>query len=344
MRKERNSSVELFRILITLGVLVLHFSGWFLGGLPESFDYDCVTPFTVGQLVIVSLSVVCVNCFILISGFFGIKLSARSLYRFLLMLIGMYVPMAIINMIYTGVADYRQLIGGFLPISRGGYFVVGYFMLMILSPVMNSFIESVPRKKLLLTTLLLLLIEFYFGCVRDIEWFGINGGYSVIHFCVMYLCGRTICLYKDVLTRMNNMVWVSAYFLFTIATIGLYLLGIPFSHDYSSPFVILASVCCFVPFLSKEYVNSTVNWIAKGTFAVYILQITEPLYSLLVNTDKYLLSSYRYGVYLLLSLLVIIAVFTACVLYDKVREKFTGLFSERVYGLLSRFFKKWGIS
>lgn len=33
---ERNSSIELFRILATFLVLVVHWNGWFVGGLPDT--------------------------------------------------------------------------------------------------------------------------------------------------------------------------------------------------------------------------------------------------------------------------------------------------------------------
>ena len=40
MNKQRNSSVELYRILATFLVIIVHLNGWLAGGMPELFsDY-----------------------------------------------------------------------------------------------------------------------------------------------------------------------------------------------------------------------------------------------------------------------------------------------------------------
>lgn len=39
MRQERNSSIELFRILATFLVLIVHWNGWFVGGIDENASW-----------------------------------------------------------------------------------------------------------------------------------------------------------------------------------------------------------------------------------------------------------------------------------------------------------------
>ena len=58
---QRNSSVELFRILATFLVLIVHLNGWMAGGLVEWNDADIPMIHKTFQLIIQSLSVVCVN-------------------------------------------------------------------------------------------------------------------------------------------------------------------------------------------------------------------------------------------------------------------------------------------
>lgn len=236
-----------------------------------------------------------------------------------------------------GAFSIKGLISSALPISRGGYFVQCYFMLMLLSPILNSFIKDCKRGSLLCLALLLVFIEFYFDGIREIEYFGIRNGYSVAHFCLMYLIGRIIFLYKDELTRIKKLYWVCGYILCSIFTALLYLLKVSFAFDYSSPFVISASVCSFIPFLYNAFVNRKINWIAKGTFAVYILQVTDPLYSFLVKLDNALLIEFPYGKYLLCAGMIIILFFGACILYDKFREYVTSLFSDSLYNTLRNF-------
>lgn len=90
-RKERNSSIELFRILAALLVLIVHLNGWMLGGL---FDWDdiSITPVhKYGQLAIISISCVCVNCFLLISGWFGLKLKYSAILKIWVTLVCIYI-------------------------------------------------------------------------------------------------------------------------------------------------------------------------------------------------------------------------------------------------------------
>lgn len=68
MKGQRNSSVELFRILATFLVLIVHLNGWMAGGLVDWNDSNISTLHKISQLIIQSLSVVCVNCFLIISG------------------------------------------------------------------------------------------------------------------------------------------------------------------------------------------------------------------------------------------------------------------------------------
>ena len=68
--KERESNIELFRVVATLMILVVHCNGWFLS------EWGGITSWTAGKGLIVggtraliqSLSCIGVDCFILISG------------------------------------------------------------------------------------------------------------------------------------------------------------------------------------------------------------------------------------------------------------------------------------
>ena len=42
-RPQRNSSIELYRIIATFAVLIVHFNGWFVGDWPLP-EYDITNP------------------------------------------------------------------------------------------------------------------------------------------------------------------------------------------------------------------------------------------------------------------------------------------------------------
>ena len=320
-KTERNSSVEVYRILAVFSVLIVHFNGWFLGGMPESFDFSNPTAHRIGQAIIEAMTICCVNCFLLISGFFGIRLRVASVVKFLVLLLGIMLPFYFLDCIVGHSSlTLKALLDNCRIITKGGYFVECYFMLMLLSPMLNLFVEQ-QGKNIAKWVLLLVGIEFWFDCLtKDHPWFGFNGGYSVAHFCLVYLIGRTIFLYQDKLKQQRRWLWVVLYFLFSGLIVVLYLLNVRFTFFYSNPLAMLTAVCSFLPFIYRQWANKTINWIASGTFAVYIIQITEPAFTFLCQTDQRLLEENAYGIYLLKGALVLVAFFVFCVLYDKVRE------------------------
>jgi surface polysaccharide O-acyltransferase-like enzyme len=62
---QRNSSIELYRIIATFAVLIVHFNGWFVGGM-RGFDFHHPTLFGAGQMIIEALTCICVNMFLII--------------------------------------------------------------------------------------------------------------------------------------------------------------------------------------------------------------------------------------------------------------------------------------
>ena len=221
---------------------------------------------------------------------------------------------------WGGAISVRTLIGKFFVISNAGYFIQGYLMLMFFSPVLNSFIEKYGRL-MLPWTFCFVGIEFWFETVHGIENFGFNRGYSIIHFVLMYMVARCIALYKEKLLTVPMGCWVLGYAISTIIICLMYMGGLECTFAYSNPVVIASSVCSFIPFMYRTRHNRFVNWVAGGTLAVYIIQVTDPAYSLLVKLDNYFLENYSYPLYLLLCGLVILLTFMFCVLYQKICEK-----------------------
>ena len=76
----RNSSLEFYRIIATFTVLVVHFNGWFVD-IPERFDFSHIALSRIGQMIIEAATIICVNMFVLISGYFGIKLRLSSVIK-----------------------------------------------------------------------------------------------------------------------------------------------------------------------------------------------------------------------------------------------------------------------
>lgn len=93
--RERNSYIETYRILAVFSVLITHYNGWFLGGLPDSFDFGNPTAQRIGQVVIAAACACCVKLLFTYFWLFQYKSSyavsgevfgsiARNIYTFVL--------------------------------------------------------------------------------------------------------------------------------------------------------------------------------------------------------------------------------------------------------------------
>lgn len=314
-RPERNSSIELYRIIATFAVLIVHFNGWFVGDWPlPAYDISNPTLFRTGQMIISAAVIICVNMFVIISGYFGIRLKLSSVLKLIIYLALIYIPLYIVKCVSNHEFVLTDFIERCFVISYAGYFIQCYFMLMILSPVLNAFIDKYGRDSLK-WVILFWLLEFWFGCIMDVEELGYNRGYSVIHFVLMYMIARCINLYEDDIKRIKPWVWVLGYLLSTIIIVLSHIIGIKWCWDYSNPLVVFSSVCSFLPFLYSTYYNKVINWIASGTLAVYIIHVTYYIRSSLQRVDRNLLETKSYLMYLMMISGVILITFMVSVLY-----------------------------
>ena len=156
-RKERDSNLELLRIIAMLLVLMVH------------ADFKALDPPTVGEVITTpvssflrflseSISIVCVNVFILITGWFGIrpKVSRFSALVFQVMFIGFFIYIVLLS--FGKVERWNPVDWiRFMFMRRGLWFVGAYMVLYIISPVLNAFVSTTSRK-----TFKDVLIAFFF--------------------------------------------------------------------------------------------------------------------------------------------------------------------------------------
>lgn len=320
---ERNSSIELFRILSIFLVLVVHWNGWFSGGIPEINHISEFDAITAGQSIIESFSCICVNCFILISGYFGLKLKWKAIIKISILLLSVYVPFYLISSVYLNNFSIYACIRCFLIFSNTNYFVISYLLLLFFSPIFNSFIKKNKHKYVLLWTVGLVFIETYMDFIMEVPQYGFNKGYSSLHFIVIYMIGQCLSLYKDFIVQQKAIYWICGYLCASVFVFFLYIFVGNKSFSYSNPLVVISSICLFLPFTYSHFTNRLINRIASSSLAVFIIHCQAPLSNKLFELDQYLLNSQPYGIYLIISLFIIIIIFIACVIYDNVRVLIT---------------------
>lgn len=278
----RQSNIELLRIISMTLVVLYHVFCYSL--INYESTYPIVKP-------LYTLSHIGVPLFVLISGYFGIKISLKGF-------VNIYLTMVFYNIIMfvgwkyvgdntAGISEYVKIL---FPCSHSApwlWFMKTYILLFLLSPLLNKArdfkpnkVESKMRGGNILILSLLAIIIFYFGWLqRNADLYD---GRNVIEFAFLYLLGgffhdrfevnnNNRKKYKNILLSivvvLNLAVGLSLYF-----AEGVLLEYIRwFFHPYSSPGLLLLASVFFLYFTTLKIQSRVINWIASSVLAIYLV-------------------------------------------------------------------------
>lgn len=269
-RTSRNSSIELFRILCLFLIFWMHGAGSFSGGGINA--WLAIAADSVGNIG--------VSCFILISGYFGIRWSGKKMIKLDLMLI-FYCWIGLAFRLAWGTAGGGENILSYLfpVIGKYSWYFTCYFALAALSPFLNEAIERLGQRRLKQLILVMLLI---FSGVTTFFFFDITGdsGKGIVQMVMLYLIGRYI--------RISGMVGkyragkLAAAFA-AAAAVNIALNGAlyvvtgtvqnRFARD-NTLFIIAEAVLAFLIFADIRFENGFVNRIASYVPAIFIMEWT----------------------------------------------------------------------
>lgn len=273
MDKDRLSNIELLRIIAITMVVMLHFNAHCLHpGLLVSPPTEC-SWFNIEGFAIESLCIAAVNVFVLISGYFSIKLSFRSVLNLYVrcLIIGLLTYLAYI-LITDSAISMSVLTGRLMAFTHNKWwFVISYLGLMTVSPILNAGCEKMNKKTFLSVIVLFSIVIVYFGWWRYQEQ--TYGGYSLIHFIYLYILARFIRLHvsKDFINR-NRWLWFGLYL---VISMGLTFMPFKLSHEvftYDNPLVIASALCTLFFFLSIPLHSKIINTAAASVFSAYLIQ------------------------------------------------------------------------
>lgn len=193
--KERDTSIELLRVIAMLMVTTLHALGH--GGVLEQYDFG--TPGYVFFYFIETLCIVAVNVFVLITGYFMVK-SEFKISRVIKLLLQVeffsVICLIFAKFLFHANIGLKGIMYTFLPLTSNTYwFVSAYIILIILAPILNILIKSINKQQhamiLFALTILFSIIPTFCFWSRDI----LGNGYNFVWFIVLYFTAAYIRLY-----------------------------------------------------------------------------------------------------------------------------------------------------
>ena len=324
-RKKRDSNLELLRLIAMVFVLFVHASFTALNA-PSTEEVIAQPISSFSRFFSESISIVCVNIFILITGWYGIhpKVERFCTIIFQMHFIGLIVYFVLFILGITKEQILSEWLNRLLC-CKELWFVGAYMVLYILSPVLNAFTETVSHKTFKNVLVSFFAIQTVLGFCNHNSFF--CNGYSPLSFAGLYLLSRYIKIYPNKYCVFNKLYDICIYLFtaFLTAFFSMLLVGIAGKngwalYTYLSPLVILGSVYLLLFFTKLSFYSKSINWTASSAFAVYLLHCDPLLF------EPYFLSSIRkwyidcsVSVFLFYSSMLIISVFCLAIFVDKIR-------------------------
>lgn len=179
--KNRNSNLELLRIVCMLFIICHHWIVFILDNCGYHVPLgDTKQDYT--SVFLNSFFIIGVNCYVLISGYFGIKLSWKPIKK----IVGACLFYgALCYFISLAIPPFNSEGFSFLTLLERMYpgnwwFLMEYIVLILLSPMLNKSIENIDSKTFRLYIILLLIVNVGIGyCLND----RVNKtGYNIMNF------------------------------------------------------------------------------------------------------------------------------------------------------------------
>lgn len=342
MAGNRTSTFELLRIMAMFMVLGLHVNYLALG-YPSRVEL-LSNPLPIATRVVMEmLTIGAVNLFVLISGWFGIRASAKGLGKFLFHCVFVVTVMYLIGVVMGRASLTSRLVEEGVYFYHA-WFVPCYAMLYVLSPVLNAYIERATERQLRGLLMIFYLMQSIYGWLSGNKP-AFDEGYSIVSFVGLYMLARYVKLYGSAWWRRGKWLWLVA----TVSNVALALGGLYFGKGdlsrmamcYSSPLVVAGALglvmWCAV---QRSFVSSGVNFVASSCFTVYLVHSCNRWTAGFYTSVARDIHGHTSGVLCIAELLLfMVAVFAFAILLDQLRKAAWTLVSTVAVGRVAKLIK-----
>lgn len=342
--RARQLNMELMRVVAMMLVLLVH--ACFLSYWPMKADFIAAPVKSAVETYLEAIALVCVNCFILISGYFSIRPKWKSLLNLLFLIYFYKFIFWGLDLAFNGFSTVN-LVKTLYPFTD--WFVGAYLGLYLISPVLNKFIEDATEKQLRISLIAYLGVQVTFGWllpVVNIEFLNFsfmdfNCGYSVLSFVGLYVLARYIRLhaltkFSGFFERLRKRELMIAFFSIALVNSLIYTLARLYAPDrvsyylcqlfvrYTNPLTVASAVFLLLFFIrlkveDTSHMASTIVVFGKSAFAVYLIHFNFLILPYYKAAAKWMYTELPVWGWVPAVIVFVMAVYTACVLIDQAR-------------------------
>jgi surface polysaccharide O-acyltransferase-like enzyme len=267
MKGPRNSAIELYRVVLMGGIILLHITGF------QEFwaDWRHLT----------FLLLPCVDGFVLITGYFGTKFSLRKLCKLYATALWCIVLVSLLYHLIVGDLGVRVFAKDVLAIFKEFWFLHSYAFLLCFAPLVNLVFERCDKREQLKLFLPICAVIFGWGLflglkgvhhlTPDMPGLTAKSGLTLLG---VYIVGRLYRVNETCFDAVPLWCWILGLFcLGAICTVGMGWFG-----TYNSPFAVLFALSflhLFKKIQCPNWLSAILSWISASVFPVYILHANE---------------------------------------------------------------------
>lgn len=331
--KRRQYGPDALRILAILFVFLLHTMG--LGGITPSTERLSLN-YSIAWIMEI-IAYCAVDCFVLLAGYFGYSPKTRYAHLVNLWIEAAFYSVAITLFfaVWHGNFSPAALLKAFFPLTTAPFwYFSAYFGMYLLTPFLNAAIRSMGKKETVSSLAVLLLFFTTIPCLNR-TIFGLEQGYSVLWFCVVYFVGAALRKYEaDAAVSSKKLVlgillsvfvtWFSkllaeAFFIYVLGKNT----GAGLLVRYLSPTILFTAVCFLLLFLRwrpGEKTCQIIRFLTPSVFGQYLIQ-DHPLIRTNAISERFTQLASESPLSMIVWILVIVVLsFLLCLCVDLLRR------------------------
>lgn len=332
VKQPRELNVELLRIVLMIMIVCHHFlmrgRGLHLLYTSESthINHDALQ-----GLFIDSFLIMTVNCFIFISGYYGIKFRVKTILSLFIQAVTYSIGIDIVFGLLNGeTLSFDTILNGLLSVPNGQWwFITTYFFLYLLSPFLNLAGKHLSEYQFLYILGVLTLINFIIGFILNPDSLGVLNGYSLFSFICIYFYGQAFGLYIDF--RKGKFFYLMVYVICSLLIFGMFFTSMKYlniglawrAFFYNNPLVLISAISFFFLFKSFKISYSRISFFSSSVLAIYLIHEHPRSADFLTDNLNRIATTYTLGSVYVTLFLIAVLLFVCGTLIEKVRSAVT---------------------
>jgi hypothetical protein len=327
---DRDLNIELLRLVLMLMIICHHIFVHARGLSALSLPNFKVQENTIQDAFVNSFLIMPVNCFVFISGYYGMKFRSKTVLSLLVQTSFYAFFLSFLFDAFNGHLSIKTLFNGLFPILRGQWwFITAYFFLYLLSPLLNLAKLNFNKFQFLYILAVLVAINFFSSFFFKVNSLGISNGYSLLSFVCIYFLG--FAFKENINYKQGTIFYILIYIISSLCLFGIFKFVLGnygpqsawYIWSYNNPLVMVSAISFFFIFKNLEIKKNVLLRLSSYVLGIYLIHDFKQVRGNLDNILNYVINTFKIGNDYIAILILAIVIFVIAILIEVLRVKLT---------------------